>query len=66
MTITLNGQSHDPAGAIRLDTLIARVCPDPRQVIAEVNGVIVKQPAWAATTINNGDRIELVRLVGGG
>ena len=66
MTVTVNGQARPLAEALRLDALIATVSPDPRQVIAEVNGTIIKQPAWAQTLVRDGDRIELVRLVGGG
>lgn len=39
---------------------------DPKMVVAEVNGAIVPRKDLAAHPLGDGDRVELVRFVGGG
>lgn len=39
---------------------------DPKMVVAEVNGDIVKRDALSARVLSDGDTIELVKFVGGG
>ncbi|HET7102058.1 MAG TPA: sulfur carrier protein ThiS [Terriglobia bacterium] len=36
------------------------------RVALEHNGTIVRRDAWAATSINSGDKFEIVHFVGGG
>ena len=66
MKIILNGQPHECAESARLKSIIEQFCQDTRHVIAEVNGVLVKNTQWSAHTLSNGDTIELVNFVGGG
>ena len=37
-----------------------------KSLIAELNFQIIKQKDWPATAIKDGDRVELLRFVGGG
>lgn len=46
--------------------LIASLELDPAMVVAEVNGGIVKRVDFPRHSLADGDRIELVRFVGGG
>ena len=39
---------------------------DPRGVAAEVNGTILERDDYAACTLQDGDQVEIVRMVGGG
>ena len=39
---------------------------NPRAVAVEHNGEIVERTAFASTTLREGDRVEIVRMVGGG
>ena len=65
MKIRLNGQEKD-ISSTTLDGIINEFCKDVRHVIAEVNGDIVKSSRWSEQTINEGDEVELVNIVGGG
>lgn len=38
----------------------------PRAVAVEHNGIIIERDAYATTTLADGDRVEIVRMVGGG
>jgi thiamine biosynthesis protein ThiS len=66
MNITLNGQDKKIPAPATLQALIESVCPGGRHVIAEHNDQIVRPDQWPHTTVAEGDRIELVRFVGGG
>jgi thiamine biosynthesis protein ThiS len=39
---------------------------NPRAVAVEHNGQILERAAYAAATLREGDRVEIVRMVGGG
>jgi len=39
---------------------------NPRAVAVEHNGEILERPAYAHATLRDGDRVEIVRMVGGG
>ncbi|HLD69849.1 MAG TPA: sulfur carrier protein ThiS [Candidatus Omnitrophota bacterium] len=66
MKIILNGKIQECAESTRLKNVIEQFCKDTRRVIAEVNGAIVKNTAWAEKNLADGDVIELVNFVGGG
>lgn len=63
--ITVNGQTMESA-ATTLEALLEEHSLKGVPLVAEINGAIVKQEDFAATPIQGGDRIELVRFVGGG
>jgi sulfur carrier protein len=69
LTLILNGQSRTfdslphPAS---LEQLIAELGLKGDRVAVEHNGEIVPRSGWAETTLNGGDRLELVHFVGGG
>lgn len=46
--------------------LVESLGVEPQTVVAEVNGEIVPRAAYAGTSLSEGDRIELVRFLGGG
>ena len=46
--------------------LVARLGLDARKVAVERNLAIVPRSLWPATTLTEGDRIEIVHFVGGG
>jgi len=39
---------------------------DPRAIAVEVNGEILPRETYAGCTLAGGDRVEIVRMVGGG
>lgn len=66
LTITINGHNKTLSAPLPLSELLKKSCSAEQHVIAEVNGRIVKSPEWPALTIKDGDRLELVTIVGGG
>jgi len=66
MDITLNGQTETIEDNTTVASLIeARGLAD-QACAAEVNGVLVPKAQHAETSLTEGDRVELVTLVGGG
>jgi sulfur carrier protein len=69
LTVILNGQSRafdalpQPAS---LEQLIGELGLKGDRVAVEHNGEIVPRAGWAETTLNPGDRLEVVHFVGGG
>ena len=66
MTLTINGQPKTIPDGTSLQAAVALLCKDPAVVIAELNGTIIEQTAWAAAPLNPNDRLELITFVGGG
>ena len=66
MTITLNGELHVLNAPVTITELLGQLDIDPRRVAVERNFVVIKRDAYATTTIEEGDQIEIVNFVGGG
>ena len=66
MNLIINGESTE---APRLDTVADLAgwlgLPSFGSAV-ELNGRVVRRADYAATSVNEGDRLEIVRLVGGG
>lgn len=67
INLRVNGSAREiPAGSTIAD-LLATLGIDPRMVVVEHNGRIVRDRAdLAAHRLNSGDQIEIVHFVGGG
>ncbi len=66
MQLTINGSSRTVARAETVEQLLAALELDPRAVVVELNREIVRRPLLAATSIRDGDAVEIVHFVGGG
>ena len=66
MRITLNGDPYDLGEPMTVSRLLRRLDIDPRRVAVEHNLVVVKRTAYASTTVQAGDTVEIVNFVGGG
>ncbi len=66
MRITLNGEPYELDGPLSVTDLLTKVSIDPRRVAVEHNLTILKRPLFADTLVHEGDRIEIVNIVGGG
>jgi thiamine biosynthesis protein ThiS len=64
--ILVNDEPRRVFAATTLAQLIEHMGVNAATVVAEVSGAIVAPEQFAATTLRAGDRIELVRFVGGG
>ncbi len=66
LTITLNGEPRRIEAAWTLLDLLTSLDRDPRTVAIEHNGEIVRRPRYGETTLDDGDRVEVVHFVQGG
>jgi sulfur carrier protein len=66
MTVIVNGEPLAVQDCANIAALLARLEIDPRRVAVERNMAIVKRHAYASTTLQEGDAIEVVNFVGGG
>lgn len=66
MQITLNGETRDISGGMTVLELVSTLGPDPRGIAVERNLEIVPKSEHGETQLAHGDRLEIVRFVGGG
>ena len=66
MDVTVNGKARGAGDGLTLLGLLDEIGIDPRIVAIEHNGEIVKRARYAETALSDGDRLEIVRMVGGG
>ena len=65
LNITINGEQREVASRTVLG-LLEELRLQPKRMVVEHNGVIVQRDSFGDTPLNEGDVLELVRLVGGG
>jgi len=63
--IIVNGEQKE-IGPLSVLGLLEMLEIDPRRVAVELNLEILPKPDYATTTLQDGDRIEIVQFVGGG
>ena len=66
VNIHLNGEPRDVADGTTIDALLAALGIDRRRIAVERNREIVPRAEHATTPLADGDRIEIVTMVGGG
>ncbi len=66
MRISLNGERTDSRGAQTVDDLVRCFELPPETVLVEHNGIALHRREWRETSLNEGDRIEIIRVVAGG
>ncbi len=66
MHLTINGEPRTVPGPATLAQLLEQLGLDPQAVVVEHNRAIVRRPALAATSVSEGDQVEIVHFVGGG
>ena len=66
ITVTLNGERRQFEEALRFEQLLATLGLAGKRVAVERNGEIVPRGEFAAHSIAEGDRLEIVVAVGGG
>jgi thiamine biosynthesis protein ThiS len=64
--IELNGQPASVATGTTVADLVARTLPNVRAYAVEVNRSVLSRRDHAERQVRDGDRIEIVTLVGGG
>jgi sulfur carrier protein len=66
VTVTVNGEPREFAEPMTVAELLAILAAPPRGVAVEVNFEIVPRTRHAEHRLADGDRLEIVSLVGGG
>lgn len=63
--IQLNGNPHETRAAATVASVIADRTPRPPFAV-EVNKKLIRRPQYPTTSLQDGDTMEIVTLVGGG
>jgi sulfur carrier protein len=66
ITLKVNGESHTCSPQTLLPQLLEQLGLNPRLIAVEYNGEILHRQFWTQTLIKEGDKIEIVTIVGGG
>lgn len=66
ITITVNGEQRAAKPGSTVTDLLVEIGLNPGRVAIERNLEILSRPDWAKTSIQPGDRYEIVQFVGGG
>ena len=66
MNIQVNGQTRELANGSTIATLLSDLGVTQPHVAVEVNLEVVPRAQHPETVLNDGDRVEVVTLVGGG
>ena len=64
--ITINAESRTFPAPLSVADLLRELGRDPRRLAVEVNEQVVRRDEQAGRTLADGDRVEIVTLVGGG
>ena len=66
MQLTVNGRNRQVQPGTDLLELLRSLQVDPRLVVVEHNGRILRRDAFEGVDLSAGDRVEIVHFVGGG
>ena len=66
ITVHVNGKPVELDRPTPLLEYLAGLEVDPRAIAVEHNGEILERPAYERALLRDGDRLEIVRMVGGG
>ena len=66
ISLQINGKKVELERPTRLLAYLDQLGVDPRAVAVEHNGTIIERSAYEAVTLQEGDTVEIVRMVGGG
>jgi thiamine biosynthesis protein ThiS len=66
MKLVINGETREFEGVSSVAGLVESLGMKAGRVAVELNRAIVPREGWAETTLREGDRLEIVHLVGGG
>ena len=66
ITLQVNGKPYHCSAPILLPDLLLELGLNPRLLAVEYNGEILHRQYWSQTYMQEGDRLEIVTIVGGG
>ncbi len=66
MQLIINGEAREFAGELTLSALVEQFGMAAGRVAIELNRDIVPRERWSETVLKDGDKLEIVHVVGGG
>jgi sulfur carrier protein len=66
MHVLVNGQAREVPGRLTIEGLLAYLGVSLQAVVVERNGGVLERKNHARVEVEAGDRLEIVRFVGGG
>jgi thiamine biosynthesis protein ThiS len=66
ISLVVNGKPHQLPAPSRLPSLLESLGIDRRMIAVAHNGEVIPRDTYDHLELNEGDRIEIVRMVGGG
>ncbi|MBO0685321.1 MAG: sulfur carrier protein ThiS [Candidatus Dormibacteraeota bacterium] len=66
MALRVNGRAVELPDTTPLLDYVRELGVDPRAIAVEINGEIIEREAYAGCRLQDGDAVEIVRMVGGG
>lgn len=66
ITLQVNGETRTCATQSQIPIVLEQLGFNPRLVAVEYNGEILHRQFWSETQVQEGDRLEVVTIVGGG
>jgi len=66
MHLTINGEQRTFDSLSTLSALLSHLGLKPDRVAVELNRELVPRDRWDATSLSDGDKLEIVHFVGGG
>ncbi|NEC86905.1 sulfur carrier protein ThiS [Streptomyces sp. SID12501] len=66
MNILVNGRRREVSPGTALDALVKSLTTAPSGVAAALNETVVPRARWSATSLAEGDRVEVLTAVQGG
>jgi sulfur carrier protein len=66
ITLQVNGKQVELESPTPLLAYLDQLGVNRRAVAVEHNGTIIERAAYVAVTLRHGDKVEIVRMVGGG
>ncbi len=66
MIIRVNGESKETAQDLSVAQFIKEMALDENRIVIELNASVLPKQEFSRTTLQDGDRLELVEFVAGG
>ena len=63
---TVNGAPWQGPHGATVAQVVDSWCPSPKGVAVAINGEVIPASRWSATTVTDGDRVEIVTAAAGG
>ena len=64
--VTINGEEREFPDEAPLSEYVSSLGVNPKMIAIAYNGEVLRRDEWDEITLSDGDRLEVVRAVGGG